>query len=148
MSRETTTLGLSGHHQRDQAAAEDGNGNGRTGLFVKLTVKQVSIVLGIAAALATSVGAWWTREPKPEAHATAAAVANHPGADPRLQDLVDELRAMGRELADVKDDGRYTRGQVLGLREDVRDLKQAVRSMEERARTRAERDVVNGGGSK
>ncbi len=137
-----TSLGLSGHQERDRATAEDANGNGRTGLFVKLMVKQVSIVLGIAATLATGIGAWWTHEPKVEAH-----TAVGTPADARLQDLVDELRAVTRQVAEVKDDGRYIREQVRELRDDVRDLQRTVRSID-RARARAERDVANGGGSK
>ena len=58
-----TSLGLSGHQERDRAGADEANGNGRTGFLMKLTVKQVSIILGIFTTLAAASVAVLTRDP-------------------------------------------------------------------------------------
>jgi hypothetical protein len=91
----TLGLGLSGHHERDEAAAAEAvtNGNEHSGLKLQLSGRHVGILLTIAVTLATGVVALWTREPGK----AAAAVQALAPAD--LVAKVERLDAAQRELA-------------------------------------------------
>jgi hypothetical protein len=135
-----TTLGLSGHQERDQATAEDANG--RTGLFVKLTVKQVTIGLTLAATLAGGIATYLTREPKPATEQKALARTN--AAEPKVEDIDQRLRSYAETQEAIRADVRDTRDQVRDLRGDIRELRSMVRAVAPR------RNAANGqgGGSK
>lgn len=133
---------------RREPGTDEGDGNGRTGFFVNLTVKQVSIALGIAATLATGIVSVWTREP-----ATASAAAPvHSGApaEPKVETLAAQLKAHVDDLDGMRGDVRETREELRELRGDVRELRSGQRTIERLlARLNAAMPAAsNGGGSK
>lgn len=140
----TLGLGLSGHAEADQAAkavADGDEGNGRTGLLVRVTVKQVSIVLGIAATLATGYVAVRTREPKPE---PARASASAPAPQSRVEELARQIQERADDMDGMRAEVRDTREQVRELRGDVREMQTSLRAIE-RLLAKGDRQVAGGG---
>jgi hypothetical protein len=136
----TLGLGLSGHHEADQAAEAEA-GNGRPGVLVQLTVKQVTVVLGIAVTLASGAVVVWTREPKPEAaHASAAT----PVPQSRIEDLSRQIQERADDIDGMRAEVRDTREQVREMRGDVREMQASIRAIE-RLLAKGDRQSAGGG---
>lgn len=151
LSPKRTELGISGHYESDRAAtaeAEEGSGNGRTGLQLKLTVRQVTTVLGIAVTLAAGAVGVWTREPAKSEPARATAAESRTHDTGRLEEIARQLQAEREAIESLRAEGRETREQVRDMRGDVHDVQVSVRTLERLAREAKAATPPGGGGSK
>lgn len=135
-----TSLGLSPHRERDRAAAEEANGNGRTGVLVKLTAKQVSSVIALAVLIAGGAVKYFTAVPAKAEGEVQHSVPAETTSEPKAEALALQLKAHVDDVSGLREELRDTRAEVRDLRTDMREVGRALRALERQGGLR--RDAV------
>lgn len=153
-----TFVRLSEHEPTGQAAGDgESNGNGRTGVLVKLTVKQVSSVIALAVLVAGGAVKYFTRATE-GAPAVRVVAAERKTEGPERGDLEEFRREIAKDIDSLRDivvDTRTRLGRIERRQDRVDDIADAMARIERKVDgirvgrpPRGSSNVGEGGGSK